>query len=82
MKVGIPKQSAKYLSPIVSKIMADSIPMSVWITGRGSIFKPKALSLAVNFPCGLLGCEFTRRETRIEILDGASVALRRRDWRQ
>jgi hypothetical protein len=29
-----------------------------------------------------LGCEFTMRETRDQILDCASVALRRRDWLQ
>jgi hypothetical protein len=31
---------------------------------------------------GSLGCNFTMRETRGQILDGASVALCRRDMRQ
>jgi hypothetical protein len=30
----------------------------------------------------LLGCESAMRETRDQIMDGASVALSRRDWRQ
>jgi hypothetical protein len=34
-----------------------------------------------EFPDGFLGCNFTKRETRVEMSDWASVALCRRDGR-